>query len=66
MFPEKSGLKRPRKAKALDVPLQNVVHAAGLIDFCEVGKLTVEGADGTGGGRVGGEPIKQNDYRIVW
>lgn len=32
-----------RKAKALDVPLQNVVHAAGIIDFCEVGKLTVEG-----------------------
>ncbi|CAK9054933.1 unnamed protein product [Durusdinium trenchii] len=32
-----------KKAKALDVPLRNVVHAAGIIDFCEVGKLTVEG-----------------------
>lgn len=32
-----------KKAKALEVPLQNVVHAAGIIDFCEVGKLTVEG-----------------------
>ena len=32
-----------RKAKDLGVPLQNLVHAAGIIDFCEVGKLTVEG-----------------------
>ena len=29
------------------MPLQNLVHAAGIIDFCEVGKLTVEG--GTSG-----------------
>ena len=44
MIPPKiSEDQRPRKAKGLEVPLQNVVHAAGIIDFCEVGKLTVEG-----------------------
>ncbi|CAJ1440834.1 unnamed protein product, partial [Effrenium voratum] len=32
-----------QKARSLDAPLKNVVHAAGIIDFCEVTKLTVEG-----------------------
>ena len=31
-----------KKAKALDVPLRSVVHAAGIIDFCEVASLTSE------------------------
>ena len=31
-----------KKTKSLDVPLQSVVHAAGIIDFCELGNLTTE------------------------
>ena len=31
-----------QKAKSMDGPLRSVVHAAGIIDFCEVGNLTTD------------------------
>ena len=34
-----------KKTKSMEAALQSVVHAAGIIDFCELGNLTTESMD---------------------